>query len=148
MQTTEDFPTVESQHRMVDPAKYDAMNRKQKRHIIRHRPGIMQAPGSARVRSGIRTGTTKHFKMWMADLAAHSALQRLNTSVLAESIEEPQAAGGMALLWIGGFRNVWSLSQAPVEKLLKVRGIGVKRLAAVEKYLRDRQVPLRWTTSD
>jgi hypothetical protein len=125
--------TVETQHRM-DP--------------IVHRPGLLTAPGTARIRSGVRTGTTPHFRLWMADLQMRSALQKTRTGVLAEHVDEPLVSSAMALFTVAGIRNVWALIRADKADLLQVKGIGPNRLKAVEKYLIDHNVKPSWTVGE
>lgn len=133
----------------VSEEKWNALTRFQRRAALRsvaHAAGINRAPGSSRVRSGIPTGTTSHFRMWMADLSTRSALQRLKLNTLAENTEG-RLARGLALLYVGGVKNVLDLSQARVEDMLDMQGIGIATLDVVEKYLLERQVTPRWTVS-
>ena len=119
--------------------KIQSMNRREKRSMLRDRP-------NARVRSGAATGSTPHFKAWMADLSAKSALQRLKTADLAESTSG-DLASAWALLSVGGLKSVWDVSQTHLGRLMVVNGIGLKRLEKVEEYLKARRVPLKWTTA-
>jgi hypothetical protein len=138
---------IESQQRM-DSRKYDSLPRAVKRHIA-HRPGIMQVPGSARVRSGIRTGTTKHFRLWMADLKLKSTLQKTSTAALADHTGVPSlASSAFALMYIAGIRNVYDLTQISIERLLGINGIGLKKAEAVEEYLLRHSVKPSWTATD
>lgn len=110
-----------------------------------HRVGPFQAAGSSRVRSGIRTGTTPHFKLWMADLSMRSALQKTRTAALAEHIDDAQVSSAMALFHVGQIRNVWTLIRADKARLLAVKGIGPNRLKAVHAYLIEHDVKPSWT---
>lgn len=140
------MPTVETQHRMVEHGKPYKDRRTRRAMYPAHRPGIMQAPGSARVRSGIRTGTTKHFALWMQTLKLQSALQKTSTGDLADHPAVPSLAqSAFALMFFGGIRNVWELTQAPIERLLSIRDIGPKKLEAVETYLVEHKVKPSWT---
>lgn len=121
--------------------------RKDKRARLRIRHGAIKRP-FARVRSGVRTGTTPHFALWMADLSALRALQRIKLDVLADSDATPgNVAQAFALLYVGGVKNVADLSRADVGRLLAIDGIGLKRLEAVEKYMTERHVGLAWTSA-
>lgn len=125
--------------------KIMAMARKDRRRHLRIRHGADRRP-FARVPSGVRTGTTKHFSMWMADLSIRSAMQRLKLNALAESAES-KVAGPLAMLYVGGFKSVWDVARADVNALLAVRGIGPVSLDAVETYLKARNVKLAWTVN-
>lgn len=98
-----------------------------------------------RIRTSAPTGTTAHFKAWMADLRAKSVLQRMKLDNLASRIEDGQTAGAFALLFVGGVRSVWDLSQLSTDQVLAVRDVGIERAAAAENYLRGRNVPLKWS---
>ena len=95
-------------------------------------------------RVGRRTGKSVHFMNWKAEGAVKSALQRLKTEHLADSLDG-NLATAFALLSVGGVKNVWDLANADVEKLLKVRGIGPTRLELVEAYLKAKDVTVTWT---
>lgn len=93
-------------------------------------------------RSGTRTGQPAHFALWMADLAAKSALQRLKLDRLAESTDGDVAAG-MAILWVNGVKNVWDLSVLPaVDPALGK--LTAAQLTAVAKYLKGKRVDVAW----
>jgi hypothetical protein len=140
------MPTVETQHREEAPRKPFKDRATRRALMPRHRVGIMQAAGSARIRSGIRTGTTPHFRLWMADLQLKSALQRTKTEVLADhDATPPLAASAYALMFIDGIRNVFQLTQVTAERLLSIDGIGPKKLAAVEQHLLENNVKPSWT---
>lgn len=145
-----EFPTVESQHRMVEQVKsaLALKDRRTRRALLpRHRVGIMQAPGSARVRSGIRTGRTKHFNLWMADLRMKSALQKTSTADLADHTATPAlASSAFALMFVAGLRSVWDVTSASLADILAIEGIGPKKAEAVEDYLLDHKVKPSWTT--
>jgi len=112
---------------------------------IAHRPGMLTAPGTGRIRSGVRTGTTPHFRLWMADLNMRSVLQKTRTAALAEHVDNPLVSSAMALFTVAGIRNVWALIRADKATLLQVKGIGPNRLKAVEKYLIDHNVKPSWS---
>lgn len=127
--------------------KIMAMTRRDRRPRLRIRHGASSRPFS-RVRSGTPTGTTSHFRQWMLDLQAHSALQRLKLDALADAAATPgTVAQAFALLYLGKYKSVAAVQRATIEQLLAVPGIGLKRLEAVEKYLTDRNVPLAWTAA-
>lgn len=121
------------------------MDRRNRRARLRIRHGASGRP-FARVRSGLPTGTPPHFAAWMADLNAKSAMQNLKTADLADATVG-DLASAWALLSIGGFKSVWSVAQADITNLMRVNGIGLKRLEKVEAYLKDRRVPLKWTAA-
>lgn len=113
-------------------------NRKQVRnHRISGRPG----------KAGKRTGTTPHFAAWKAEGRIKSILQRTKTASLADSLEG-RVASAFAVLSVGGVKNVWDVSQASIEQLLAVRGIGLASLGYVEEYLAGKDVQLAWTAKD
>lgn len=100
-----------------------------------------------RRKPGKRTGTTAHFAAWQAEGRVKSILQRMKTGALADSLEG-RVATGFALLSVGGFKNVWDVSQATMEQLLAVRGIGITSIGYVEEYLTGAQVALKWSVRD
>lgn len=129
-------------------SKIEAMHRPHRRALLRQRHGADSRP-FARQRSGLPTGTTPHFKLWMADLRMQSNLQKLKLDSLADATGTPSTiASSFALLYIGGIKNVYQLATAPIERLLKVRGIGIKRLEAIEAELLKRHVKTSWTVKD
>jgi hypothetical protein len=101
-------------------------------------------------RVGRRTGTTPHFEAWKAEGQLKSILQKTKTAAIADSLPsaEHNAASGFALLSVGGFKNVWDVSQASTADLLAVRGIGIVRLGFIEDYLKARGVALAWSAND
>jgi hypothetical protein len=119
----------------VPAEKVASLNRQQRRRFIIARP------------SRTRIGTTPHFAAWKAEGRIKSILQRAKTVSLADQLEGSIAAA-FALLSIGGYKNLWDISQSTVGALLRVRGIGPARLADVENYLRDKGVTLAWTVRD
>jgi hypothetical protein len=122
---------------LLGDEKAEQLNRKEMRRYRKRSPG----------KAGKRTGTPAHLAAWKAEGQIKSALQRLSTAKLADSLEG-RIAASFALLHVGGFKNVWDVSQADVGALLKVRGIGPASLEAVEQYLTGRQVKLSWTVHD
>jgi hypothetical protein len=96
-------------------------------------------------RTGTRTGSPKHFDLWMADLAAKSALQRLKLDRLAESTEGDTAAG-LAILRVNGVKNVWDLSRLGADNR---RGLVEKltpnQIEAVTAYLSRNRVIVDWS---
>lgn len=139
------MPTVEMQHRMVEHAPALKDRRTRRAMLPAHRSGGLQAAGSNRVSSGIRTGTTPHFKLWMADLQMRSALQKTRTAALAEHIDDAQVSSAMGLFHVGGIRDVWKLIQSDRAALLRVKGIGPNRLKAVHAYLIEHNVKPSWS---
>jgi hypothetical protein len=120
-------------------------NRKARRSIAKHGTG---GPLS-RVPSRTRTGSTPHFKAWMADLKVKSALQKLSVASLAEHPDTPPlAANAYALLFVDGIKNVFDLTQATADRLLRVSGIGPKKLETVKSHLAENNVKTRWTVAD
>jgi hypothetical protein len=124
-------------------AKIKAMRRKEKRRHLSIRHRIITKP-HARLRSGIRTGTTPHFAMWMADLAMKSALQRTKTLALAEAAKEPQTGAAYAMAAKAGYRNVFDLSRASEADLLAIRGMGPVRLRTLKADLATNNVAVMW----
>lgn len=118
----------------LSPEKIEQMNRAEKRGY--------QRDGKSRER---RTGTTQHFARWRAEGRAKSTLQRLKLSQLAESIEDGELSATFGLLFVGGVKSAWDLSQAPLGDLLQISGIDPVRLGSVEDYLTGKKVPLQWT---
>lgn len=126
--------------------KINSMHRKEKRANLRIRHMPLSRPFS-RVRSGVPTGTTPHFRAWMADLSARSVLQGMKLDYLADSLTG-QLASTFAILRVSGrIKNVWQLSQTSADALLSIPQIGPAQLAAVETYLNRRNVPLKWTVA-
>jgi hypothetical protein len=95
-----------------------------------------------------RTGTTPHFKMWMADLKIKSALQRMKLVQLAEATAtEPKAAAGYAIVATDGtkrYKSVWDLINADRDDLLAISGIGPARLTAMHTDLVKHDVQPKW----
>lgn len=141
----ETVPATAQEEKAEQMAKIEAMPRKEKRARLRIRHGANRRP-FARPRSGLATGTTAHFRMWMADLNIRSAMERLKLNHLAENAES-KVAGPFALLYVGGFKSVWDVARADVSALLAVRGIGPVSLEHVETYLKARNVKLAWTVN-
>lgn len=100
----------------------------------------------ARVRSGIRSGTTPHFAAWMADLDVSRTLHAIKLDALAESTSE-EAATFAQLFVRGKIKNVLQLSKKEIEDLIPLVGGDVDGLLAVEKYLNARRVRLNWTAA-
>lgn len=96
-------------------------------------------------RSGTRTGSPKHFSLWMADLAAKSALQRLKLDRLAESTDGDTAAG-LAILRVHGVKNVWDLSLLnPDDGPTPLRYLTAEQQLAVADYLKRNRVNSLWS---
>lgn len=105
-----------------------------------HRRGRKQAG-----RSGIRTGQPAHFALWMADLAAKSALQRLKLDRLAEATEGDTAAG-LAILRVNGVKNVWDLSRLGTDNRRGlVEKLNPNQIEAVTAYLSQNRVIADWS---
>lgn len=120
----------------MDEEKVEALSRNELRsYVVDHR------------RVGRRTGTTPHFARWKAEGRIKSLLQRTKTVAVAESLPDKAngVASGFALLAVGGYRNLWQVSQADLADLLAVKGIGPARLKFVESYLSSKGVQLNWT---
>ncbi len=127
----------------LDHRKVQDMPRKEVRRKvqIRHRIG----KPFARIRSGIRTGTTPHFAMWMQDLKMKSALQNITIASLADRQSDLALAGAYkAIQRHGHFRNVWELTQATKAQLHDTPGLGPKRIAAIKADLASRHVAVKW----
>jgi hypothetical protein len=123
-------------------AKLKAMRRKEKRRRLSIRHRNITKP-HARLRSGLRTGTTPHFTMWMADLAMKSALQRTKTLALAEAAKDPQTGAAYAMA-ARRYRNVFDLSHADEADLLAIKGMGPVRLRALKADLASHNVAVVW----
>jgi hypothetical protein len=121
----------------VDEEKVGQLNRKKVRQYR------MSTPKKA----GHRTGTTPHFALWKAEGALKSALQKTSTARLADKLSGKLAAA-FAVLYVGGYKNVWDVSQASGAKLLDLKGIGPATLGLVEDYLHSKKVELKWTVRD
>lgn len=120
-------------------------NQKRARLRIRHNPN--SRPFS-RVRSGVPTGTTSHFRQWMAALGVRSTLQSMRLDALADSPQTGRVASTLAIIRVNSsIKSVWDLSQASVEDLLSIPQIGPARLAEIEAYLKGRNVALKWTAA-
>lgn len=156
MDQSTEFPTVESQHRMLPSDVYREASklfkdRRTRRALLpKHRVNYtLQPMGSSRFRSSVRTGTTPHFKVWMKDLKMISALQKTSLAKLAEHTVTPTlVASAFALAFNAGIKNVHALVMADVADLLRINGIGPKKLAAVEAYLLDHTVKPHWTVQE
>lgn len=124
----------------VSEEKAETMNRKAARGWTKVTPGN---------RSGTRTGTTSHFAAWKAEGELKSILQRTKTAAVADSLPSAEngAAAGFALLSVGGFKNLWDVSQATEQELLAVKGIGIVRLGFVADYLKGKGVDLAWSVT-
>jgi hypothetical protein len=81
----------------------------------------------------------------MADAKVKSTLQRMRTAKLAEDAKDPQSAAALAILATQrNYRNLFAVVDAKREDLLAIRGLGEKRLDALQEYLRGKQVSVRW----
>jgi hypothetical protein len=133
--------------RKAEMKKIMELPRSQKRARLRIRHNGNTRPFS-RVRSGVRTGTTSHFREWMAALGIRSALQGMKLDDLADSPQTGRVASTLAIIRVNSrIKSVWDLSQASVEQLLSIPQIGPARLAEIETYLKGRNVPLKWTAA-
>lgn len=120
--------------------------RNERRSMLRTRQ-VRSSSLFSRVRSGVPTGTTPHFRRWMAELGNKSLLQGMKLDAMADQLDG-RLASTLALLRVsGGIRNVYQLSQKSVEELLSVSQVGPARLAEVEQYLTSKNVPLNWTAA-
>jgi uncharacterized protein YjiS (DUF1127 family) len=90
----------------------------------------------ARFTSGVRTGTTPHFALWMNNARAISALLRLKTIDLAENHPDAKTASAYACVFGGGVRNVFELSQMSEDQLLAIKGIGPAAVAHLRRDLK------------
>lgn len=102
------------------------------------------ASPSATISSGRPTGSTTHFKMWMADARLKSALQNTKVTRLAAQAEEARLVAAYQILADAGFKNVFALTRATREQLLALKGFGPKRLDAVKFDLAAHQVQVNW----
>jgi len=126
------------QHKMQD------LNRTQQRKRLRIRHGASNRP-FARIRSGVRTGTTPHFKMWMADVNLRRALQGTKIGYLADRHNDPSLALSYRLILRHGYlKTVWDLTQASKAQLHDTPGLGPVRIAALKADLAKRQVLVNW----
>jgi hypothetical protein len=106
-------------------------------------------PGSGRAPSRTRTGTTTHFRLWMADLQLKSTLQRMKLDALADQPQPGKVASSLAIIRVNSsIRSVWDLAMAELAELLSIPQIGPARLAEIEQYLLSQNVKPRWTTAD
>lgn len=126
----------------MDQHKLESMPRKEVRKRTQIRHGVIRKP-FARFRSGLRTGTSPHFAMWMADLKIKSVLQGTSLASLADR-ETGDVATAYGLLFVGGYKSVYALTQATERDLLAVKGIGPKRLDLVKANLASHQVAVNW----
>lgn len=145
MQESESKLSAEEQ-RNLEMQKIMELPREQKRARLRIRHGAHSRP-FARVRSGRPTGQTAHFAKWMADLRAVTSLRRLKLDRLADDLTGDLAAAFAILRVNGGIKTIYDLTQCDVHHLLSVQQIGPKRLALVEKFLRERNVNPAWTVN-
>jgi hypothetical protein len=137
---------METQQHMTAQEVYRAMTdkalgRKSSAVGIRH---IIKLGRFSRVRSGRRTGTTPHFKMWMADLNIRKALEGTTLLSLADRETDPVLINSYLLLRAGGIKNVFQLTQAKQHNLLAIKGIGPKKLEHVKADLAKHQVAVSW----
>jgi hypothetical protein len=144
------MPTAEAKRREEEGKPLD-LSRRGKRRIQRALDShqSLQAQTSGRVRAGVRTGTTPHFKLWQADLKLKSTLQKTKTARLAElTLPGALVRSAFALLHNAGVKNVWAVTQLTIEQLLAIDGIGVKKAEALEAYLVANNVQPSWTTAE
>jgi hypothetical protein len=94
-------------------------------------------------RTGTRTGSPKHFALWMADLAAKSALQRMKLDRLAEATDGDTAAG-LAILRVNGVKNVWDLSMIQPGLPSALDALSPQQVIAVADYLKKNRVNAVW----
>ena len=128
--------------RKLSAEKHESSNRSFRR---RHDAVAADSRPYARFRSGIPTGTTPHFRLWMADLALKSTLQKARLVTLAaDSRTDSKVAAGYAML-AGKFKTVWGLVNASREDLLKVPGIGPARLRTIHADLTAHNVKTKWS---
>jgi hypothetical protein len=123
--------------------KMESLNRPTKRRRLRILHGANSRP-FARVPSGKPTGTTPHFKLWMADLNLKRVLQLTKLAKLADFHPDDATGSAYALLFGSGFKTVWDLTQSNKRDLLAVKGFGPAKLALVKADLAARQVQVNW----
>lgn len=98
----------------------------------------------SRFLSGTKTGTTPHFKLWMADLNLKRALQNTSLASIADRHKDPKMATAYGMLVRHGFKTVWDLTQAKRGEIWDVPQFGPKRVAAVKADLAKNQVAVNW----
>jgi DNA-directed RNA polymerase alpha subunit len=132
--------THDMDHAVVGPERKKFTSRKPKHRKVQRNP----EPRAGQIRSGAPTGTTPHFKMWMADLNLKRALERTKLKSITAKHTDPVLINAYALLESGGFKTVWKLTQADARDLLRVKGIGPAKLEKVKADLAARNVAVRW----
>jgi len=120
--------------------KLEASNRRQRRKLVQN----ASASSISRFPSRVRTGTTTHFAMWMADLQMKKSLQRLKISKLADRAPDPQVKAAYGLAVKHGLKSVWDLVVATKSQMLDVPGMGPVRLRALSADLASHNVQVKW----
>lgn len=123
------------------PQKYLKRRMKQRAAIALRQT----VPGTSRAPSRTRTGTTPHFRAWMADLQMKSALQKIKLNTLADAIDDSMLASGFALLYVGQVKNIYDLLRQSTAHLLSLPGIEIEHLSRVEQYLINYNVKPAWS---
>lgn len=129
------------------PAKPEPSRREkrgQRRAMLRAAGKRWSASPMNRFPSGVKTGTTPHFKMWTADLQLRRTLEIVKVGHLANVAVDANTAAGYAALASAGFKNVFQLTRASRKEILAVAGFGPKRLDAVKGDLAAHNVQVGW----
>lgn len=118
--------------------------RQERRHFSPQTPKYGRGGMFSRFLSGTKTGTTPHFKLWMADLNLKRALQNTSLASIADRHKDPKMATAYGMLVRHGFKTVWDLTQAKRGEIWDVPQFGPKRVAAVKADLAKNQVAVNW----
>lgn len=94
----------------------------------------------SRVRSSTRTGMPPHVRNWRTLSLMRRQAQKIPVTAL------PGVPAGIlsALETHAGFKNVWDLAQAPIDRVLDTPGVGPKMANKVRVALLSRSVPVAW----
>lgn len=118
----------------------ETMNRRQRRMLA----------GEGRTRpSKLKTGVPAHVQRWKSEALLMKRLKEIKITTLAEAAQRSKMADlERALRAISSnaseVKTMWDLSQQTRPFMKSIKGLGPVSLAALEEYLTNNEVPLKW----
>lgn len=139
----EDKSKTKVQKNRVDKRRYriSAMGKAKRRVQVTNDSSKIMASGSGAGYSG-KTGTPEWFKKIQQEGEVRRALRRTSTKKLADLIGGPSAYA----LHDAGFRNLWTLSQADLNDLLRLDSLRPGALKDIRRALLSYGVTVKWQT--
>jgi hypothetical protein len=123
----------------------DSKDRKMRRAFARQARKIAHGQGGmfSRFRSGLATGTTPHFKSWMAEKNMTHALRTARTSWVADNHPQGKVREAFGLVQTR-FPSILDLAHATKRQILSVEGVGPASAKRIHAYLISNRVQPNW----